>query len=91
MYRTESLLACVRRKDENMRGLTDINKSYILLKYTCGLPRIQQTKGKKCVVYSFGVERESSWEAEILERTDCEIFMYDYSVTKVRYETLAPN
>lgn len=54
-----------------------------VIQYTCGLPRIQQTKGKKCVVYSFGVERESSWEAEILERTDCEIFMYDYSVDKV--------
>lgn len=48
--------------------------------YTCGLPRIEQAKGKNCVVYSFGVERESSFEAEILRRTDCSVFLYDYSV-----------
>jgi len=50
-------------------------------KFTCGLPRIREKRGKKCVVYSFGVERESSWEAEILERSDCEIYMYDFSVS----------
>lgn len=51
--------------------------------FTCGLPRIREKRGKKCVVYSFGVERESSWEAEILERTDCELYMYDFSVETV--------
>lgn len=51
-------------------------------KYVCGLPRITQTRKDKCVIYSFGVERESSWEAEILETTDCEIWMYDFSVTE---------
>lgn len=50
---------------------------------TCGLPRIRDKRGKKCVVMSFGVERESSWEAEILERTDCTIYMYDFSVKTV--------
>jgi len=50
-------------------------------KFTCGLPRIREKRGKKCIVYSFGVERESSWEAEILERSDCEIYMYDFSVS----------
>jgi len=49
-------------------------------KYTCGLPRIEQAKGDGCVVYSFGVERESSFEAEILRRTQCEVFLFDFSV-----------
>jgi hypothetical protein len=57
---------------------------YVLEQYVCGLPRITQTRKEKCVIYSFGVERESSWEAEILETTDCEIWMYDFSVTEVR-------
>lgn len=51
-------------------------------KYVCGLPRVKQARKDKCVVYSFGVERESSFEAEILETTECEIFMYDFSVDK---------
>ena len=49
---------------------------------TCGLERIQQQRGKKCVVYSFGVNFESSWEVELLERTDCEIWGFDFSVEK---------
>jgi hypothetical protein len=53
------------------------------LQYTCGLPRIRQSKGCKCIVYSFGIERDSSWEAEILERTKCEVFGFDYSVSRV--------
>ncbi|CAD6572594.1 MAG: hypothetical protein CYPHOPRED_004889 [Cyphobasidiales sp. Tagirdzhanova-0007] len=51
-------------------------------KYTCGLPRIAEVRRDKCVVYSFGVAQESSWEAELLERTECEIYMYDFSVEK---------
>jgi hypothetical protein len=53
------------------------------LQYTCGLPRIRQSKGNKCIVYSFGIERDSSWEAEILERTECEVYGFDYSVSRV--------
>lgn len=37
---------------------------------------------KPCVVYSFGIQFESSWEEAILERTHCEIWGYDYSVDK---------
>ncbi|KAF9324551.1 hypothetical protein BG006_000420 [Podila minutissima] len=35
----------------------------------------------KCIPYSFGVSFETSFESEMLERTDCEIFAYDASVT----------
>jgi hypothetical protein len=55
----------------------------IPLQYMCGLPRIQQTRAEKCVIYSFGVAQESSWEAELLQRTECEIYMYDFSVKTV--------
>ncbi|OBZ73450.1 hypothetical protein A0H81_06660 [Grifola frondosa] len=46
----------------------------------CGLSRVE-TK-RDCVVYSVGINYESSFEAEILTRTrDCEIWGYDFSVT----------
>lgn len=34
-----------------------------------------------CIIYSFGVSRESSFEAQLLQRTTCEIWGYDFSVT----------
>jgi len=49
-------------------------------KFTCGLPRLAQTRGKDLVVFSIGVEKESSWEYEVLERTDANIYMFDFSV-----------
>jgi len=42
-----------------------------------------QPKSRDCIVYSFGVNRESSFEAEILDRTSCEIYAYDGSVDKM--------
>lgn len=62
---------------------SDCRLSLSCLQLTCGLERIQKTRGKKCVAYSFGVEQESSWEAEILQRTECEIYMFDFSVNEV--------
>ncbi|KAJ6536581.1 methyltransferase domain-containing protein [Mycena vulgaris] len=48
-------------------------------KYLCGLPRIAQQK--KCVIYSFGVNSDSSFEADILKRAPgCEVWGYDFSV-----------
>lgn len=61
-----------------------VHTDFIILRlrqYMCGLPRVAAERGEKCVVYSFGVAQESSWEAEILQRTDCEIYMYDFSVS----------
>ncbi|KAL6303533.1 methyltransferase domain-containing protein [Sparassis latifolia] len=49
-------------------------------KWVCGMDRI--AKQKECVVYSFGVNGESSFEAEILERAPgCQIWGYDFSVS----------
>lgn len=45
----------------------------------------QQPKGRQpgCVIYSFGIQTESSFEEELLKRTpNCEIWGYDFSVTK---------
>ncbi|KAJ7166435.1 methyltransferase domain-containing protein [Mycena crocata] len=48
-------------------------------KYLCGLPRIA-TK-ESCVVYSFGINSDSSFEAEILTRAPgCQVYGYDFSV-----------
>ncbi|RXW16857.1 hypothetical protein EST38_g8995 [Candolleomyces aberdarensis] len=48
-------------------------------KWVCGLSRVQDKPD--CVVYSFGINYESSFEAEILKNTqNCEIWGYDFSV-----------
>lgn len=48
-------------------------------KWTCGVDRI--AKQDKCVIYSFGINGESSFEADLLRRAPgCEIWGYDYSV-----------
>ncbi|RDW80013.1 hypothetical protein BP6252_04651 [Coleophoma cylindrospora] len=48
-------------------------------KWVCGMHRYE-TK-KPCILYSFGIQNESSFEQEMLERTNCEIFGYDFSVS----------
>ena len=40
------------------------------------------SKVRPCVIYSFGVQYESSFENEMLSRTDCEVWAYDFSVVK---------
>ncbi|KAG9123839.1 hypothetical protein FRC07_013797 [Ceratobasidium sp. 392] len=48
-------------------------------KYVCGLHRIADKPD--CVIYSFGINGESSFEAELLERTSgCQVWGYDFSV-----------
>ncbi|ESZ89642.1 hypothetical protein SBOR_9973 [Sclerotinia borealis F-4128] len=47
--------------------------------WICGISKF--AKGEKpCVVYSFGVGNDSSFEAEILGRTKCEIWGFDQHV-----------
>ncbi|PVH80514.1 hypothetical protein DL98DRAFT_491330 [Cadophora sp. DSE1049] len=48
-------------------------------KWVCGMSRYEK-KSRPCVLYSFGVQNESSFEQEMLERTNCEIWGYDFSV-----------
>jgi len=48
-------------------------------KWVCGIERL--ARQKKCVVYSFGINGESSFEAALLERAPgCEVWGYDFTV-----------
>ncbi|KAH8988086.1 methyltransferase domain-containing protein [Lactarius akahatsu] len=48
-------------------------------KWVCGLDRV--VKQDKCVIYSFGINGESSFESTLLKRAPgCEAWGYDYSV-----------
>jgi len=54
-------------------------------KFVCGFENFEnsQNSSQKCILYSFGVNRESSFEAEFLRRTSCEIFAFDASVNSM--------
>jgi hypothetical protein len=48
-------------------------------KWLCGLDRV--AKQDNCVIYSFGINDESSFESTLLKRAPgCEVWGYDYSV-----------
>ncbi|KAF8644217.1 hypothetical protein AX16_008621 [Volvariella volvacea WC 439] len=48
-------------------------------KWVCGLSRLREKRD--CIIYSFGINLESSFEASILENTNhCQIWGYDFSV-----------
>jgi len=48
-------------------------------KWVCGMERI--ARQPECVIYSFGINGESSFEAALLERAPgCEVWGYDFSV-----------
>jgi len=49
-------------------------------KWVCGLEKIAKQKKSPCVVYSVGINGESSFEAELMKQTNCEVWGYDYSV-----------
>ncbi|CZS92019.1 hypothetical protein WAI453_000038 [Rhynchosporium graminicola] len=48
-------------------------------KWVCGMSRYEKDS-RPCILYSFGVQNESSFEQEMLQRTNCEIWGYDFSV-----------
>ncbi|EPQ55518.1 hypothetical protein GLOTRDRAFT_121112 [Gloeophyllum trabeum ATCC 11539] len=49
-------------------------------KWTCGLSRVEQNPD--CIVYSIGINYESSFEAELLSRTrHCQVWGYDFTVS----------
>lgn len=52
-------------------------------KWVCGMSKYETLPmGRECVIYSFGIQFESSFEEGFLERTGCEIWGYDYSVSE---------
>ncbi|KAF9921850.1 hypothetical protein FBU30_008087 [Linnemannia zychae] len=53
-------------------------------KWMCGMSVIESfTKQDKCVIYSLGVFDDSSWEKEMLDRTNCQVYAFDASVDKI--------
>jgi len=57
-------------------------------KWVCGADRLLSLKN--CTIYSFGVERKSSFEAELLNRSGaCNVWAYDFSVNTIGPEILA--
>ncbi|KAG0338821.1 hypothetical protein BG000_003337 [Podila horticola] len=53
-------------------------------KWMCGMSVLENLKPEeKCVIYSMGVYDDSSWEAEMMSRTKCEVWAYDGSVDGV--------
>jgi len=50
-------------------------------KWVCGLERY---KASSCVIYSFGIGTEISFEVEMLRKSNCEIFAFDGSISSVR-------
>ncbi|KAF9112953.1 hypothetical protein BGX27_002499 [Mortierella sp. AM989] len=59
-------------------------------KWLCGMSLYEEEPRAKCVIYSFGVNYETRFEGEMLERTDCEIYAYDASVTHMGVEAQSP-
>ncbi|KAL8331492.1 hypothetical protein RB593_002098 [Gaeumannomyces tritici] len=50
-------------------------------KWVCGMSRYERlSRARGCVVYSFGVRDESSFENELLSRTNCSVWAYDFAV-----------
>lgn len=48
----------------------------------CGIEEL--ARKAKPIVYSMGINGQSDWEADMLERTNSELYGYDFSVTEVR-------
>ncbi|EIM81205.1 uncharacterized protein STEHIDRAFT_172201 [Stereum hirsutum FP-91666 SS1] len=50
-------------------------------KWVCGMDRVAEQQ--ECVIYSFGINGESSFEAALLERAPgCQVWGYDFSVNE---------
>ncbi|KAH0443023.1 hypothetical protein CKAH01_14797 [Colletotrichum kahawae] len=61
-------------------------------KWVCGMSQyVNYPKNKQCVIYSFGVRDESSFENEMLSRTPCYIWAYDFSVVDFGEQLEASN
>jgi hypothetical protein len=53
-------------------------------KWVCGMSKYEDRTDRPTIIYSFGVNDESTFEEEILERTNAELYAFDYSVDDVR-------
>ena len=53
-------------------------------KWVCGMSKYEEREDKPTIIYSFGVEQDSAFEEAMLERTNAEVFAYDFTVDDVR-------
>lgn len=61
-------------------------------KWVCGMSKFEaSSKVKPCIIYSFGVRDESSFENEMLSRTNCQVWAYDFSVVDFGEQLEATN
>jgi len=49
-------------------------------KWICGISQYAAFEERPLIVYSFGVDEDSSFEAELVDRTSAYIYAFDYSV-----------
>lgn len=70
-----------------LRLLTRYGKTGDGGKWVCGLENLEKIRGhgeaEPCVVYSFGVNTDSSFEAEVLATTHCAMYAYDMTVKAI--------
>jgi len=61
-------------------------------KWVCGISHYAE-KNYPCVVFSYGISGDSSFEEDVLNRTNCFVYAYDHTVTpdKVRLTELYPS
>ncbi|CAL8092590.1 unnamed protein product [Orchesella dallaii] len=52
-------------------------------KWLCNLERLKMKSN--CIVYSFGVSNDSSFEDELVKNTDCIVYAYDPTVKQIGY------
>jgi hypothetical protein len=61
-------------------------------KWVCGMSKyVNYPKDRQCVIYSFGVRDESSFENDMLSRTNCSVWAYDFSVVDFGEQLLPAN
>jgi alpha 1,2-mannosyltransferase len=75
----------------NCPDLTRIGKVGEGGKWICGLSYLQSLEEDQCVIYSFGINDDISFEIELLLRTNCRIFAFDPTIGKLPIHSHQPN
>ncbi|RYG98880.1 hypothetical protein EON65_50910, partial [archaeon] len=58
-------------------------------KWICGLEHL--ARQKDCVIYSFGISTDISFEVEVLLRTQCKVFAFDPTIGRLPFHNLPPH
>jgi len=57
------------------------------VKWVCGLRRMR----KGCIIYSFGSNGDDQFESDILNKTSCEVFIFDPTMSPEQEKKLSPS